>query len=1343
MMKITAKGQERRTRKGAAAAAKTRAEREAVKERRIEKFFWAAKTEEKLPKMVNKEMYSTMFIAKCYNISIDLNNVDADFTCEVEYQTVSNSPFNREMFDTFGEERVGEALKFTNEDPNGNVREWSTILGERYHLLKNVIKVKFDFVNDNKMSEGEKTALAKEIFSSQFIIDGKNMTLTDGFTSGNIYEVGAWSPSSEKAYVLSAYHMSSSPERNTELIAKLHDKLSDGVFSLNLSAPQKKKDAKKNAERVPATSSPQCIEIGALADPKDTSTGRVLLLNDKISTELEVLMNDKIEEVLNKFNIDLAVDSFDGGAICSAAWLANQVNQSRGTHFSAREMLEYNLQARIGGVQGKVFAITMTRLVIDKMVEELINGKVEGVDYIFLGNENAPIYAILDKNAAKIFNISVLADNKPAQLTVNLMAVAETTDGLHLSSQMYNKVCTNEEDRKEFDEYIVDKFNKEFDELVNREAKPYITPKMQLQDLVVSLDPRYARTTLVRKSILKEAVSKANSIASKGSVKVDGIYEHLTFDVSNVISGRKLTGLLGISAEGAAEIYSPYRDRFYPEIEKAVMMKYPSQGLDEAPRVKFVSCSELIRRAELRLAGDDLEAVKQYVKFLGKGTVMLPAINIMKQWVAGMDADYDAVAVVTDPKFVDLIWRKFDGFKATALDSEERVAMGIGCHIVYNEKYSNAKSTGRFSQSNLGSSTRTYKTLKELFVSSRDEIVLGSVIGKVISRGDCAITLDTNFMFNEDGTITEVGKNMFKAVFKIAESKADIEAKKEAAKKEGVEYVGHRYETVHVDNVLALPIGKLGLGHEAVLLDYVTGSSVILAFRDELEKLDLDFMTREDYQSLLFDFSFMVRALGESAIDIVKKGKEVDLGVAMSTIVASNLKLSAAFKNKNSFTTNLDKFIGFAVYNDKEDRFNNEFLIEYGADIRSTLEFIEGNAEYSGTVVIDKFGVLKYKLLKELVKVVNEIGIDFNSSLSEVYDWNDKVVNVAHHVAKRYAIKNGVSLSIALEVMKECLFKASKLIASSKEAIYGNVDKDIVKTIRLALVGCFSKLGNVIGIKEIVRLSALASIRYYASDAWSDNMTKVFGLENAKAYDSYTEENKARALDSSAYLMFKIFGEFSSFLFTNDSLRVRLDAVVTDNKYASMEEATEVSNLDFALVEKNRYEIFFKGNRNEVIATFSMPEELAYLTPTIDNIEIVEEDNKFVLCTRISNYSISSDYKVVVLDKIVDTKGRTTKVDPMFYSKGQAKNKAYEITNPFADKVNWTMYDFIGKEVVTSNYGMAPSQLSKVGSNEPFSGKYSVYVSGNEKRASIGNALLKEYIEGICTLAFNNVLIVK
>lgn len=502
-------------------------------------------------------------------------------------------------------------------------------------------------------------------------------------------------------------------------------------------------------------------------------------------------------------------------------------------------------------------------------------------------------------------------------------------------------------------------------------------------------------------------------------------------------------------------------------------------------------------------------------------------------------------------------------------------------------------------------------------------------------------------------------------------------------------------------------------------------------------------MTRDDYQNLLFDFSFMVRALGESAIDIVKKGKEVDLGVAMSTIVASNLKLSAAFKNKNSFTTNLDKFIGFAVYNDKEDRFNNEFLIEYGADIRSTLEFIEGNAEYSGTVVIDKFGVLKYKLLKELVKVVNEIGIDFNNSLSEVYDWNDKVVNVAHHVAKRYAIKNGVSLSIALEVMKECLFKASKLIASSKEAIYGNVDKDIVKTIRLALVGCFSKLGNVIGIKEIVRLSALASIRYYASDAWSDNMTKVFGLENAKAYDSYTEENKARALDSSAYLMFKIFGEFSSFLFTNDSLRVRLDAVVTDNKYASMEEATEVSNLDFALVEKNRYEIFFKGNRNEVIATFSMPEELAYLTPTIDNIEIVEEDNKFVLCTRISNYSMSSDYKVVILDKVVDTKGRTTKVDPMFYSKGQAKNKAYEITNPFADKVNWTMYDFIGKEVVTSNYGMAPSQLSKVGSSEPFSGKYSVYVSGNEKRASIGNALLKEHVEGICVLAFNNVLIIK
>lgn len=1348
-MKLTAKGIRRRAAKrvekvsrkrelnkiasinGGLKAMKIREEKEAKLEKRIEKLFWASKSEEKFPKLVNKEMYSTMFIAKCYKIKVNLNNFDSDFKCEIEYQTVSNSPFNREMFEKFGEEKVGEALKFINEDPNGNVREWNTILGERYHLLKNVIKVKFDFVNDkeNKMSEGEKIALTKEIFKSQFIIDGKDMTLTNGFTSGNIYEVGAWSPSSEKAYVLSAYHMSSNPEENTELIAKLHDKLSDGVFSLNLSAPQKKKDSKKNAERVPATSSPQCITIGTFANPKDTSTGRVLLLNDKISTELEVLVNDTIEDKLKEFNIDLAVDSFDGGAIFSAAWLANQVNQSRGTHFSAREMLEYNLQARVGGVQGKVFAITMTRLVIDKIVKELIKNKIEGEDYVFLGNPNAPIYAVLDKNAAKIFNISVLAENKPAQLTVNLMAVAETTDGLHLSSQMYNKVCTNEEYRKEFDEYIIDKFDEEFNELMDKEIKSYITPKMQLQDLVVSLNPEYARTTLVRKSILKEAANKANSIASKGSVKINGIYEHLTFDISNVISGRKLTGLLGVSKEGAAEIYSPYRDKFYPEIEKAVMMKYPSQGIDEAPRVKFVSCDELIRRAELRLDGDDLEAVKQYVKFLGKGTIMLPAINIMKQWVAGMDADYDAVAVVTDPKFVELVWRKFKGFKATALDSEERVAMGIGCHIVYNEKYSKVKSTGRFSQSHLGTPTVTYKSLKELFVASRNEIVLGSVIGKVISRGDCAITLDTNLMFNNNGNITEDGKKMFKKVFKIAGDKVES---------------GHKYNTVHSENVLALPIGKLGLGNEAVLLDYVTGSSVILAFRDELEKLDLNILTKDDYQNLLFDFSFMVRALGESAIDIVKKGKEVDLGVAMNTIVASNLKLSAAFKNKGSFTTNIDKFLGFAVYNDKEDRLNNEFLIKYNKDIETAIQFINGKSKYDDSVVIDKFGVLKYKLLTKLTEVINEMGSDFNNSLSDVYDWNDKVVSVGMNVAKKYAEKSGISIQAALNVIKECLFNASKLIASSKDAIYNNVDKDVIKTIRLALVGCFSKLGTVVGIKEIVRLCALASIRYYYSeDAWSDNMDNVFGLRNMTVKDSYTEENKIRTLDSSAYLIFKIFGELSAFLFTNDKLRIKLDAVVNDNKYVKIQEATNTDNLDFAKVENNKYEIFFKENRDEIIATFSMPEELTYITPAIDNIEIVEEEDKFVLCTRIGNYTMSSDYKVVVLDKVVDTKGRTTKVDPMFCSKGQAKNKTYEITNPFADKVDWTMYDFIGKKVVTSNYAMAPSQLAKLGSNEPFSGKYSLYVSENEKRASIGNALLKEHVDGICILAFNNVLIVK
>lgn len=1426
---ITTKGQMRRSIKGAAKAEKARTAKEVVKNQRIEKFFGETSTALDLSVLEQISLQATKAVAleESYDnsreMALENEAVDADkkllaplkfsgtplmskvknaklyeeilmakevsicgiddkggFITLEKVVSVSNSLFNRTMMSLAGTAEDGVVLEMLDDERNV---AYTVVTGDRYKLLNDVIKIHISnsFLNDRTIDSVFKEDVINSIKTGSIAYNESTKKLTIGGKKRKdgekMFIAASWSPSSLKGYSLLMYDFGKDTLTENEAVASaFHNVLSNNGIGKEVG---RKTDFKKAEARVTSFDSVNGIKIDHPLYSKDGDIehGGVLFLRNPLNSVSEVFRNKDAEEAL-KAGLEFKTNASDGQMLLSSAWTAKAGNQMAGKHlYSEKEARGVNIQLRTDYCFNKAFALSIARRSINNIANIIMNTLPDS-DWCVLGNLGH-INAICDSDCVKMLNFDSLkaGKNKPASLSAIILDIAHTSVGLNNSSQAYNKVC-NTDMRDIVDACLIDKIYKESDAILDHADAydvPFINVKDNLAQVACTVNKKMVNSTLSRKDALKQLDSMKNRIAKKASVSLDGFYGHITFDSINAITGGVVKNLLGLTEKGEIEFYSEFAERDSKKYGKGVMLKYPSQGTEEAPRCVLVSKSEMMNRARTQIAsalfGKNrnivMTIVNDFIDAIGDGTVLLPAINTMKDWVAGMDCDYDAVCIITEPFFVEAIDIKNDSKMAKGDLKEDDVLVGNACYISYL-KDRNIDFTNKVNQKVLdiiaSSSKMAEKeatnSIRDFFVKCKEEIEFGSVIGETVSKGDLATTLADEFLFDANsGKITFYGKAILTRLFVpiVREDKISPESTVE---------VGKRYQSIFKKDVnkFNIKIGTYANGNSGIVRFFLVNVDTVNEFIKELRNIDIRYVDKDDFKLMMFDFTNIVRALGESAIDMVKKGAEVDLGARMGDIVKDSVKkLSSTIKHVEA--SNLMEFIHWCVYNVPNNATigankyaSNQFEIDLlNEDI---IDFIDGkkslpSLKSDDLVFIDKVGVLKVKMLRALMDSIQTVGNSFK--VSDEYDWTKSILDKYRKILSKI---DPVANSAA-QKLRRPLYNVSSLLKACTNALYNrSLNKELKLAIRDSIICELRQFSSVLSIEDVVVLSIMAAFNYYYKPVHGSVKAMINDVQVKAA-----ELKDPKKWDKAAELIFKVFGPLTAlaFLENKDSLNVEIPV---NHVFAGLSESeklqiNDIENIDFEEIDDSGiYQLFLKAS-GKVFGHFEMPKELKAFVSGITDIGYAysEEKNCKVLFAKVvpSWSDFRSDYKIVTLDKVMDKEGRniciasdftTTKNTPlsgfnyvpdMEYVKEVIESVDRNVYIP-NEKADFSNYNFIGKNIVKKNYHLGSSMLKE---QEPVGGKFLLYVEDGDLSYAIGNHFSYEDISGKTEIAFKNVLILK
>ncbi len=172
------------------------------------------------------------------------------------------------------------------------------------------------------------------------------------------------------------------------------------------------------------------------------------------------------------------------------------------------------------------------------------------------------------------------------------------------------------------------------------------------------VNPDFARTQWAPyfQDNLNKALEGFGNRLHKLQIKTDGIYLKIVPDLSHFFG----CNLLNYYPEdGVCEAFAPQMNR--EGYEKGIGIKYPKMAFDEFGKFKFVTLEELIDRAYGYLINGlitelQYEVICHELRHLHDGIIMVPAIEELKNMLAGMDFDGDALVVYCEKEFVEIIW---------------------------------------------------------------------------------------------------------------------------------------------------------------------------------------------------------------------------------------------------------------------------------------------------------------------------------------------------------------------------------------------------------------------------------------------------------------------------------------------------------------------------------------------------------------------------------------------------------------------------------------------------------------------------------------------------------------
>ena len=323
------------------------------------------------------------------------------------------------------------------------------------------------------------------------------------------------------------------------------------------------------------------------------------------------------------------------------------------------------------------------RLSEDEILDKTLIELKKSYKVIIVGNENC-IGTIIDTNGGKLLKNISLQTIVNGEIDTYLLDIAKCS-ATKMSGQMaekflaadLTKTITTLVERERYNHTV------ELNELLEGDVDAH---NCSLDQFILRYVEDGTECKAALESLIKDRIKQFKSILRKLKVEINAYFQRALFDDSYFLTQGKIDGILGknkytnrlecysrdieeIFGDEIAEIESSDMTRAQKDEALAILLtgaafKYPSPSSDENALVTYVTASQLERRAN-KLQADGvitkLEADMVKDDFLNTsfGTTKIGPDNTIKHKLAGMDTDYDGIAVVFEKELVDILLAKY------------------------------------------------------------------------------------------------------------------------------------------------------------------------------------------------------------------------------------------------------------------------------------------------------------------------------------------------------------------------------------------------------------------------------------------------------------------------------------------------------------------------------------------------------------------------------------------------------------------------------------------------------------------------------------------------------------
>lgn len=620
------------------------------------------------------------------------------------YTTVNYSPYNKALAKASGDlNKIGKSslpICHWDKDTKQIVKDYTVITNHGevgkdtiYKETPSLCIVNYSMLETSLRSiykdtpqiiESEKQRLIDESFTMGLDLQDDGYVACRTNPKGTLYNLISWSNSNERAETATFTSL------DIDKAFRKIDEVSGGALSAGLKRERTIQELVKFSKRE-----------GILASPSVKTTtigneefGIVIYMKE---TEGPEDYDDENRRILKDAQIKIDRNTYDGAVVYSAKYI-RAMFRAIGIRISLSQANVLALQSRCSVLLSKVFGegksqkninhrakvytstVDPNRILRVKAGTDVSDKDKKDYDLIIVGNEKN-IGMIIDKNGAKALNDISLQDIVNGNYMNYILDIAQCSE-TSTSGQALQKPLSV--DKAATIKAMAHLTNNSFNTRLNDYLEGDLDVRnCSLERFMLRHVEKGVNNTAALQSLMKAELAQIESQLKNYRVKLDSVFLRALFDDSYFLTKGAIDGVLSASKyTGKLEAYSYdvelrykdqidaiYADDSIVDKEKATdelltgsVFKFPSPSGDETVAMTFKTSRVLVERIAnmKKLTKHQKEILTDDFVNTSFGVIKMAPDNTIKHRLAGMDTDYDGVAVVFEKMFTDILLKGFE-----------------------------------------------------------------------------------------------------------------------------------------------------------------------------------------------------------------------------------------------------------------------------------------------------------------------------------------------------------------------------------------------------------------------------------------------------------------------------------------------------------------------------------------------------------------------------------------------------------------------------------------------------------------------------------------------------------